>query len=146
MGCYKLTNRIKEAFGFSKESVLTTDEENYILDNIFIAPNMTAFVKPSIRQGLLPRMLHEVLNTRIMVKKSMKLYQPKSLETRILDSRQYALKMVANVTYGYTTAGFSGRMPCVEIADAIVALARRTLEETMNSASNDLGLIATDNF
>ena len=26
------------------------------------------------------------------------------------------------VTYGYTAAGFSGRMPCAEIADAIVFL------------------------
>lgn len=34
----------------------------------------------------------------------------------MLDYRQYALKMIANVTYGYTSASFSGRMPCVEIA------------------------------
>lgn len=36
--------------------------------------------------------------------------------------------MIANVTYGYTAASFSGRMPCVEIADAIVQTARDTLE------------------
>lgn len=39
---------------------------------------------------------------------------------RILDARQLALKMIANVTYGYTAAGFSGRMPCAELADAVV--------------------------
>jgi len=33
--------------------------------------------------------------------------------------------------YGYTAAGFSGRMPCAEIADAIVQTGRETLERTI---------------
>lgn len=35
---------------------------------------------------------------------------------------------MANVTYGYTSASFSGRMPCVELADSIVQTGRETLE------------------
>ena len=38
---------------------------------------------------------------------------------RALNARQFALKMIANVTYGYTAAGFSGRMPCAEVAHPI---------------------------
>lgn len=34
---------------------------------------------------------------------------------RMLDSRQLGLKLIANVTYGYTSANFSGRMPCIEV-------------------------------
>lgn len=34
---------------------------------------------------------------------------------RMLDARQLGLKLIANVTYGYTSAHFSGRMPCVEV-------------------------------
>ncbi len=49
----------------------------------------------------------------------------------MLDARQYGLKMIANVTYGYTSASFSGRMPCVEIADSIVQKGRETLEEAI---------------
>jgi DNA polymerase zeta len=48
------------------------------------------------------------------------------------------LKLLANVTYGYTGANFSGRMPCVDVADAIVQTARMTLENSMkiiNSSS-----------
>lgn len=37
--------------------------------------------------------------------------------------------MIANVTYGYTSASFSGRMPCVDIADAIVSTGRKALEQ-----------------
>ena len=74
-------------------------------------------------------MLSEILTTRIMVKKSQKLHQSDKALWKVLDRRQYSLKMVANVTYGYTAAGFSGRMPCSEIADAIVGIARRMVEE-----------------
>ena len=134
-GVFKLNNNIKEFFGFQGE--LSDEEEQFILDSIIVSPNLVAFVKPHIRKGLLPQMLSEVLNTRIMIKKSMKLYDKKSFEYRILDSRQYALKMVANVTYGYTAAGFSGRMPWVEIADAIVSFARLTLEETIKYTESE---------
>ena len=49
----------------------------------------------------------------------------------MLDARQLGLKMIANVTYGYTAANFSGRMPCVEIADSIVSKGRETLERAI---------------
>jgi len=35
------------------------------------------------------------------------------------------------VTYGYTSASFSGRMPCSEIADSIVQTGRETLEKAI---------------
>ncbi len=34
----------------------------------------------------------------------------------MLDARQLCLKLIANVTYGYTGASYSGRMPCVEVS------------------------------
>lgn len=46
---------------------------------------------------------------------------------RILNARQFSLKLIANVTYGYTAAGFSGRMPCAELADSIVQVQMITL-------------------
>lgn len=84
-------------------------------------------MKPEIKEGLLPRMLREILNTRIMVKQSIKLYKndvDKKKLLKLLDSKQLALKLIANVTYGYTAAGFSGRMPCVEISDSVVGFGR----------------------
>ncbi len=47
----------------------------------------------------------------------------------MLDARQLSLKFIANVTCGYTSATYSGRMPAVEIADAIVQSGRETLEK-----------------
>ncbi|CDW73683.1 dna polymerase zeta subunit [Stylonychia lemnae] len=131
LGVYVIPGNIKSFFGIENDQDLTPEQEQYILDNIIIAPNLNCFVKPHLRLGLLPRMLREILYTRIMVKKSMKLYQPGSITYRMLDSRQLALKLIANVTYGYTAAGFSGRMPCSELADSVVAIGRHTLERCM---------------
>jgi DNA polymerase zeta len=105
------------------------------------------YVKPEVRRGLLGRMLTELLDTRVMVKQAMKRAHdnkvsipqvnsssrtscsfPQTL-TKILDARQLGLKYIANVTYGYTSATFSGRMPAVEIADSIVQSGRETLEK-----------------
>ena len=83
-------------------------------DNVHIAPNSVAYVKSNVRRGVLPAMLEEILNTRIMVKDSMKKCEDKSTK-KMLDHRQLGLKLIANVTYGYTGASFSGRMACVEV-------------------------------
>ena len=50
---------------------------------------------------------------------------------RTLDARQLGLKLIANVTYGYTGANYSGRMPCVDVADSIVAKGRETLQRAI---------------
>lgn len=51
-----------------------------------------------------------------MVKQSMKLHSGDKALYRVLDARQLGLKLIANVTYGYTSANFSGRMACVEVS------------------------------
>ncbi|XP_075752219.1 DNA polymerase zeta catalytic subunit isoform X2 [Rhipicephalus microplus] len=102
-------------------------------DHITVSPAGVAFVKPSIRRGLLPQMLDEVLGTRIMVKKAMSQCANKGLY-RVLDAQQLSLKLIANVTYGYTAAGFSGRMPCVEVADSVVSKGREALEQAIRTA------------
>ncbi|KAG6898093.1 hypothetical protein C0992_005420 [Termitomyces sp. T32_za158] len=94
-----------------------------------VAPNGMIYVKRDVRKGLLGRMLIELLTTRVMVKQAMKSVKNDQVLRRVLDARQLGLKYIANVTYGYTSATFSGRMPAVEIADSIVQSGRETLEK-----------------
>lgn len=101
-------------------------------DDVTISPNGLVFVKPHIRKSLLARMLGEILETRFMVKDTAKLDRSNVSFQRLNHNRQLALKLVANVTYGYTSASFSGRMPCAEIADAIVQTGRETLERCID--------------
>jgi DNA polymerase zeta len=105
--------------------------------DLIVTPNGLGFVPPAVRRGVLPRLLHEILQTRIMIKSAMRNApgNAKSL-TRSLNAKQFALKLIANVTYGYTAAGFSGRMPMAELADAIVQSGRETLEDTIRYIQN----------
>lgn len=60
-------------------------------------------------------MLEEILEARLAVKQSMKYHKDDHTLQRVLHARQLGLKLIANVTYGYTSANFSGRMPCIEV-------------------------------
>ncbi|KAK4990251.1 DNA polymerase zeta, partial [Elasticomyces elasticus] len=102
-----------------------------VKDNLNIAPNGMMFVKPQMRKSLLAKMLGEILETRVMVKSGMKVDRDDKTLQQLLNNRQLALKLIANVTYGYTSASFSGRMPCSEIADSIVQTGRETLEKAI---------------
>ena len=91
-------------------------------NQVHISPTGVAFLLPSVRKGILPEMLQQILDTRLMVKRSMKASGNENVTLqKVLDSRQLGLKLIANVTYGYTSANFSGRMPCIEIADSVVS-------------------------
>ncbi|KAF2198958.1 hypothetical protein GQ43DRAFT_482877 [Delitschia confertaspora ATCC 74209] len=102
-----------------------------VKDHINIAPNGMMYVNPEMRKSLLAKMLGEILETRVMVKSGMKQDKDDKTLQQLLNNRQLALKLLANVTYGYTSASFSGRMPCSEIADSIVQTGRETLEKAI---------------
>lgn len=70
----------------------------------FIAPNGSVFCSKEVRHGILPRMVKEMLQTRLMVKRSMKQHcagkqsnSSKVLE-KVSDARQLAIKLLCNVT------------------------------------------------
>lgn len=101
-------------------------------DGLNISPNGYVFVKSSIRKSMLAKMLEEILNARINVKSVMKLFKDDPELIKLYNSRQLALKLIANVTYGYTSATFSGRMPNSDIADAIVSTGREILTQSVH--------------
>ncbi|KAI5411702.1 DNA polymerase zeta [Lathyrus oleraceus] len=102
-------------------------------DQILLTPNGVMSVPSKVQRGILPRLLEEILSTRIMVKQAMEKLSPsEQVLQRIFNARQLALKLTSNVTYGYTAAGFTGRMPCAELADSIVQHRRCTLEKAIS--------------
>lgn len=105
-------------------------------DMLNFSPCGIAFVKPEVRMGVLPKMLQEILDTRLMVKDSMKKNKGDKVLQRVLHSRQLGLKLIANVTYGYTAANFSGRMPCSEVGDSVVSKGRETLDRAIKLVEN----------
>jgi DNA polymerase zeta len=134
--CYStFLGRIVNWHGTNKMGFIEYRRQRRLLellkDHINITPNGMMFVKPEIRKSLLAKMLVEILETRVMVKSGMKVDKDDQILQSLLNNRQLALKLIANVTYGYTSASFSGRMPCSEIADSIVQTARETLEKAI---------------
>lgn len=121
---FKGTNK----FGFTNLKVADGLLE-LLKDYLTVTPNGMIFVKPAIRKSLLAKMLGEILDTRVMIKHAMKGVRDNKSLTAMHNARQLGLKLMANVTYGYTSATYSGRMPCIEIADSIVQTGRETLEK-----------------
>ena len=102
-------------------------------DKPFVAPNGEVFVPHPVHAGCFPSMLRRILAYRIKAN-AIKRKVSEKTENRLyekLDRFQRGLKNLANVSYGYTSAYYSGRLPCVELADAIVTLGRLILERTI---------------
>lgn len=126
--------------GRNKMGVIDLDLEPGLLsslkDDIIIAPNGMVYVKPQIRKSTLGGMLTELLDTRMIIKDGMNDHKTNVAFQKSMNNRQLALKLTANVTYGYTSATYSGRMPCAEIADSIVLSGREILEDAIDVIQN----------
>lgn len=101
-------------------------------DGIEISPNGLMFVSAKFRKSILSRMLQEILNMRINVKAVAAAFSNVKELQKLYNSKQLALKLIANVTYGYTSASFSGRMPSSDLADAIVATGREIMRKAIS--------------
>lgn len=105
-------------------------------DALNISPNGYVFVKSKVRKSILAKMLEEMLDTRIVVKTGMKKFSDDPELMKLYNARQLALKLIANVTYGYTSATYSGRMPNSDVADAIVSTGREILTQSIDIIEN----------
>jgi DNA polymerase I len=91
-------------------------------------PYETKFADKSVKEGIITNILKELIETRDIVKKELK--KSKSEEKRkILDAKQYALKVMANAFYGYT--GYvRARLYVLDIANTITACGRFLIQKT----------------
>jgi DNA polymerase I len=91
-------------------------------------PYNTKFVKQNVFKGVIPSVVDEYLNARVVVKKQQKTESDKE-NKRILRAKQLALKDMSNSLYGYTGYPRS-RLYLMEIANTITALGRDTITRT----------------
>ena len=77
--------------------------KNWDPELITETPNGDFFVKPSVKKGILPLILEELLSARKRAKQELaRATDP--FEKAVLDGRQLALKISANSVYGFTGA------------------------------------------
>lgn len=91
-------------------------------------PSGNYFVKSTLRKGLLPEILEDLLSARKKAKEDMKM-ETDPFRKQILDGRQLALKISANSVYGFTGAQV-GKLPCLEISQSVTAFGRMMIEKT----------------
>lgn len=90
-------------------------------------PSDDYFVKPSIRKGLLPIILEDLLSTRKRAKADLK-NEKDPFKKAVLDGRQLALKISANSVYGFTGASV-GKLPCIQISQSVTSYGRKMIEK-----------------
>uniref|UniRef100_A0A8D8RYY1 DNA polymerase delta catalytic subunit n=1 Tax=Cacopsylla melanoneura TaxID=428564 RepID=A0A8D8RYY1_9HEMI len=86
------------------------------------------FLKSSLRKGLLPEILENLLSARKQAKNDLK-KETDEFKKKVLDGRQLALKISANSVYGFTGAQV-GKLPCLEISSSVTAYGRQMIEQT----------------
>jgi len=99
-------------------------------DQYIKTPSGNLFVKSSLRRGLLPEILHDLLSARKKAKADLK-KETDPFKKGVLDGRQLALKISANSVYGFTGAQV-GKLPCLEISQSVTAFGRMMIEQTKN--------------
>ncbi|XP_049977235.1 DNA polymerase delta catalytic subunit [Alexandromys fortis] len=97
-------------------------------DEFIRTPTGDEFVKSSVRKGLLPQILENLLSARKRAKAELA-QETDPLRRQVLDGRQLALKVSANSVYGFTGAQV-GRLPCLEISQSVTGFGRQMIEKT----------------
>ncbi|MEM2892732.1 MAG: DNA-directed DNA polymerase [Candidatus Bathyarchaeia archaeon] len=101
------------------------------VDGVHRAPNLPYSFKEEA--GFIPRALKRLLEERERARSLADMHPEGSVERRVLEARQRALKVIANATYGYM--GWTGaRWYCREAAEATTAWGRETIRSAMEKA------------
>lgn len=91
------------------------------------------FVTTKRREGLLSKILTNLLEARARAKKDLK-SEADPFRKAVLDGRQRALKIAANSVYGFTGA-VRGKLPCIAISANTTAFGRRMIAQTKDVCS-----------
>jgi DNA polymerase delta subunit 1 len=97
-------------------------------DALTRTPNGDVFVKPSVRMGILPRILYDLIAARKQAKVDMA-RESDPFRKKVFDGRQLALKVVCNSVYGFTGAQV-GQIPCLEISASVTSFGREMIMRT----------------
>ena len=96
-------------------------------DSIITAPSGGRFVSPQVMPGIMPAVLRELLEERTNTKKLMK--KASEEESRFLDAKQNAMKILLNSFYGYS--GYArARLYSLALANAVTSFGRENIVRT----------------
>jgi len=103
-----------------------------------VSPVGSSFVEESVRKGILPKILGELLETRFAIKRKMK-KETNQEKYDFMNARQLAIKILANSFYGYT-GYIRSRLYLMEIASSITSYGRENIQKTRKLIEENFGL------
>ncbi|KAH9578368.1 C4-type zinc-finger of DNA polymerase delta [Trypanosoma melophagium] len=98
-------------------------------DMLSRTPTGDTFAKKELFPGVLPEVVQDLLVARKHAKALMKNTPIESVEYKVLNGRQLALKVSANSVYGFTGAQI-GKLPCLEVSSSVTAYGREMIDKT----------------
>ncbi|MFH4977002.1 hypothetical protein AB6A40_003711 [Gnathostoma spinigerum] len=113
---------------------LPASEKSVPEGDYITTPSNNRFVKPSLRQGLLPQILGDLLSARKRAKEDLK-NETDPFRKMVLNGRQLALKISANSVYGFTGATV-GKLPCLELSQSVTAFGRQMIDLTKSTVES----------
>lgn len=119
-------------------TVQTKSKYNLCDDDVTKTPSNSLFAKSNVQKGLLPEILENLLTARKKAKDELK-NETDPLKKKVLDGRQYALKVSANSVYGFTGAQ-QGKLPCLEISASVTAYGRAMIEQTKQEVESHFNI------
>ena len=121
---------IMQAYNLCYSTLLSEEDLSKISspDDYMKSPTGHYFIKSTVKKGILPQILDELLNARKRAKKDMAAATD-PMEKAVQNGRQLALKISANSVYGFTGATV-GQLPCLPIASSVTSYGRNLLLET----------------
>lgn len=122
---------IMRTYNISPDTLLIGDDKPYIE-----SPTGTRFVDASVREGIVPRLLRQLLDARARARTDMKTAQGEA--RRILNAKQLAFKDLSNSVYGYT-GYIRARLYMIDVANSITAFGRENLVKTKKLIEEKFG-------
>ncbi|XP_040070122.1 DNA polymerase delta catalytic subunit-like [Ixodes scapularis] len=104
-------------------------EEVEFANGEILTPSGDRFVDPSVRLGVIPKVIVRLLNARREVRAEMK-KETDPFVKMLLNNQQLAIKCTANPMYGFTGALEKGVLSCVQVSRSVTAFGRRLIRRT----------------
>jgi len=117
------------AYNICWSSIINEEETDV---KTITAPNEVRYTDHSVYEGIMPRILTNLYNKRVELKKLMKSCSDKN-EREFYDNQQYSVKILLNSFYGYTGA-IRGRLYDPRLANSVTSVGRMAIQLTRKTA------------
>ncbi len=104
-------------------------------EGTIVSPSGARFLDPTIRPGLIPKILKDLLGERDLLKRRLREAKDPE-ESQYYDGLQNAVKILMNSFYGVMASSFY-RFTDKEIGSAITAFARQTIQDVIGALTRE---------